>query len=252
MPPAARNVAATLVAFTVALVIALVATADEPTATTAATVPPPVAFWSSAEEVVLGPVVVTVESVSLDGSVAEIGYAITPIAPGSDTPALFPDRWTLITRSGEITVAGDPQLRRIQVGLPAGTERDDLVALRIDRAWLVSPFELGWDVAQDDASIHEVLPGLSATVLRVQPQANGAVVIAEVSWDEGPTSGGVAIDGRGPGWTSASSNFGNSRRWTMTFVGDPVPDPLPLRVRGVFWTPIATEGTLDLSGAPGA
>jgi len=64
-----------------------------------------------------------------------------------------------------------------------------------------------------------------------------------------PTRTLLFVTGAGPGWLPAGFDTEGGRSVTLTWVGGPLPEEIPLRALGSVWLPIDDELTVSPDGA---
>ena len=231
----------------------------EDTVTTTTTTLP---VWVRGTEIVVGPAVVIPQQVAVSGDEVTVLFTTQQIGPAApDGPGgVIPDRWTLVTSQGEVGSEGASHLGTVMFALPAGTTvAADITGLRLDTYWIAAALQTQISLSATDITPHEIAPGVTVALVAVQPQGTGALVVTETgtraigSAGTASVSGlgaDLAVSGIGPGWGSTSSNFGNRSRWTLTYYGEGIPDPITLQITGQIWLPLTSGVTVSLIGVP--
>lgn len=219
------------------------------TATTSSTTIIELAVWETAAEIVLPPSIVVPTRVSAADGIVEVDYDIDSMALG-DAGAARPTDWALLANGREYLTTVDPYTSRVVFDVGFDFDPSTIEGLRLDGYVLWSPIQAEFQPAADDFSTHELAPGVFATLDLVRVQSVGAIVRVHVSSDRIGASADLAVEGRGPGWISASANFGGGGLWTMSFEGGDLPDPIPLLVRGIISVDVPTSVVTTLKGLP--
>lgn len=206
-----------------------------------------VAHWGDPAAIAVPPALIAPTRLEYADGLLAVAYEVRPMATGRGA---FPSVWTLLTTEAEVTVAVDPFAERVVFDVGPGFATSSITGLRLDEAIVLSPVQLDFRPAPGDFSTHELAPGIRAALHLVQPQSRGAIVRVQITADRPGATADLAADGVGPGWVSASSNFGGGGLWTLSFEGPEVPDPLPLVVRGVAWIPTEIGVVSRLDGVP--
>ncbi len=215
--------------------------------TTTTTLP----VWVADGEARIGPSVVVPTTLSRAGSDLILSYEVVSITPlgdheGEDHPASSPASWTITTSDGTLsTRALSPFDGSVRFNTSAGA--GDVESARIDSYWVAAPLDTELVAGRDDASWHEIVPGLRLRVLQVIEQADNFLVIVE-GGGEAPTFQQIAVEGSGRAWVSSSRSMLGTNRWTLDFRGEVLPDPLELTVRGLTWIELPAELPVALDG----
>jgi hypothetical protein len=223
--------------------------------TTTTTRPPP--EWFHPAETLLGPAVLVPEHLGADGGAVWLRYRLEPITPASAGPedaadtAVLPRSWTLVTDAGEYRATTTPWTREVRFAVPPGVSAGGIRELRIDDIWIRSPFNRQVTVDLDDTPDAVVAPGMSVVVIRTMGGSSGSQAVAAMQASEGFTISELAIESTAGSWITSSMNQGATTRWTLSFTG-PIPDPLPLSIRGVAWLRVDSGSVVDLEGVPRA
>jgi hypothetical protein len=224
-----------------------------PIITTTTTTTIPLSTWIDGTELVVPPVVIVPTDVDHDGGLVVVQYDIVEMIPEPlprfpVTEAVRPSAWTLLTEDGEITTRIDPTASRVEFDVGFDFDPRAITGLRLDEYLVGSPLQTWFLPAPDDFTAYEIAPGVTAALDIVQRQSSGAIVRVQLSAEQLGAVDDLAAEGIGPGWVVASSNFGGGGLWTLSFDGAELPDPLPIRVRGIVWVPIPASLVTDLEG----
>lgn len=219
------------------------------TTPTSSTTTVPLAVRISPAEITVPPTVIVPVSIDADAGLVVVDYDLVPTAVGTDA-AVRPTRWTLLAGSAEIPAEVDPSSSRVAFVVGSDFDPATITGIRLDEYVLRSPIQAWFRPAIDDFSAHAIAPGVSASLDIVQEQSQGAIVRVRLATDLLGGSSDLAAEGVGPGWVTASGNFGGGGLWTLSFVGETLPDPLPILVRGIAWIPVTTSLTSTLDGVP--
>ncbi len=227
------------------------AAATEATTTTA-----PVPEWFHPGEVVLGPAVLVPESLTIGSSEVAMRYRLEPITPSAapsdedvDT-AVLPDRWTLVTSSGEVAASTEPWTRQVVFTLPADAQQVGVEGMRLDRYWIRSPVRVPVTLDLESTPVAEVAPGVSIEIVRIMSSSAGTQVVAGLLAEHSFTVSDLAVEGVGGDGLTSSVDQTGTGRWTVSFSTSEAPDPLRLVVRGVVWVPIDTSASIDIDEVP--
>ena len=164
--------------------------------------------------------------------------------------AVRPTRWTLLASETEFAAETLPETTRVVFDVGVGFDPRAITGLRLDQYLLRSPMRVDFRPEPDDFTPHVIAPGITAALDLVQPQSSGTIVRVRLAADLPGATSELGAEGVGPGWVSASSNFGGGGLWTLSFEGDELPDPIPLVVRGIVWIPLESGVTTSLQGVP--
>jgi len=217
------------------------------TTTTAAT-------WVDADEVALGPTVMVIEGLTVEGGEAVLSYAlfdINPVVPGSlrepddltsvgltrlsEEAAVAPEAWTLITAEGEIPgTTSSPRARTARFELPGGV-LPQVLGLRLDRWWMRLPYSYEALVPLNAVVALDV--GYSVAVGRVLEQTDSKIV--QVNLITSGFSATTADPGvlflavRGEGWSFTSGRTSTGLQLVHDLT--PLPDPILFAARSAYW-----------------
>ena len=222
------------------------ATTAPPTATTT-TAP---SLWVDPDEARIGPSVVLATDLRSENGQLVLGFdviALTPTAgldvggPGTgqfattfDAVGAVPAEWTITTPQGPVSArAFGPGDRTVRFTTDATTASN----ATIDSYWAVAPLLVPLELAPNDASWHDIAPGLRMRLVSVIEQTGSFLVIVEATGDT-PSFGGIGLEGVGREWISSSRSMLGTIRWTLDYRGDRLPDPMQLIVRGSTWVEI--------------
>ncbi len=238
------------------------------TTTAAAIAPGDVVYWHAPGEIVLGPTVLVPRTFAITGGEATLAYDLVDIAPASfgintfrdpDVPVAAPELWTLVTTSGPVpgrTAATRARTARFQ--LPSDFDPETVLGVRLDRYRVRLPLIHEIQLAVNDTS-EVVLDEETSVALRfLLPQAHNTIVQFTIThpFDGFDTSSdGFAgnfryepqVRGVGPGW----SNVGPTETGIqLTYTGDELPDPMPLRITTHNWVKSPADHVIDLRELP--
>jgi hypothetical protein len=227
------------------------AVTTEATTTTTTTI---TATWVDADEIALGPTVMVIEGLTVEGGEAVLSYDlfdINPVMPGSlreadwlttvsldrlaEEAAVAPEAWTLITADGEIpgTTSG-PRSRTARFELPGGV-LPQVLGLRLDRYWIRLPYS--YEAVVPLNAVVALDAGYSLAVDQVIEQTDSKIVQMNVAvpgdFASSGDPGAVLLAVRGEGWsfTSGRTSIG------LQVVHDPtpLPDPILFAARSAYW-----------------
>ena len=223
-----------------------------PTTTTTAPVPE----WFHPTEVLLGPVALVPERLSVAAGTVSLRYRIEPLTPpaaepdAAPTPAFLPGNWTLVTTAGDFDSTTAPWTREVVFAVPPDLAVDDIDHLRIESGWIASPFHSEVTLDLDATDRAPLMPGVTLRVLRATEGSTGAQVVASLESEHGFGVSDLGIESSHGSWLTSSRNQGDATRWTVSFTAE-APEPLPLTVRGIAWLPIGVGAEVDVTGVPG-
>lgn len=204
-------------------------------------------FYVDPDETALGTAVLVAESVSGGNGRIAVRYALHPITPvdpalpGDAVAAAFPNGWALETTSG--TSEGSvsfPNSRSVEFEVPAEATSDDVTALRVTSLMLPLPIDEPFALGADGGSV-ALAPGVRADLHRVLVQGEQTLVQVALSGDPAFQTAELGVTGDGVGWLSAVSEAEGRPRWTLRYDGSDLPDPIPLRARGIVWVALAVD-----------
>lgn len=215
------------------------ATTVTPTAAAATTTTP---VWISPRETRLGPAVFLPVDLEIEGRFLVLSYEMSGLAPlgGEELdraaiPSAAPAAFTLRWAGGEVServVA--PSNRAVRFPIPDGFAIGTIQEITIDSYWVAAPMQLPIALPRDGGAWEPIGPGMGARIHQVVEQADDFLVIVELD-GPGATMSHLAITGAAREWASASSSMLATPRWTLTYRGETLPEPIPLMVVGVEW-----------------
>lgn len=100
-----------------------------------------------------------------------------------------------------------------------------LVGMPLDASFTLS-------VAQPTKDLY---PGVSISLRNRSDQDGATIVQVEVSSDLPLKTSWLWIAGEGRGWRSSVREAEGGPRWTLTWIGDDLPDEIPLSITGLAW-----------------
>jgi len=219
------------------------------TATTTTSTTTPLAEWIAPAEIVVPPSIVVPTQVTIEPGLVIVDYDIQSMAIGEEA-AVRPIEWSLLTTGDAVTASIEPAATRVAFDVGFGFDPTTIVGLRLDRYVMRSPIQAGFTPSPTDFSAHEIAPGVTAALDIVQLQTTGAIVRVQLAATQPGATADLAAEGLGPGWVTASSNFGGGGQWTLSFDGADLPDPLPLVIRGILWIPLDSDLISTLERVP--
>ena len=269
----AKTIGLAALTFVLALVLGttLANRSDAPATTTTsapatASTLPPSATFVSADETVVGPVVIVATKPVLDGNQVVVRFDLYTRAPTADSAdvsqpqgfgntleiraeelnTVFIDEWVLETANGDIegTVA-NPAARAARFAVGEDFDLGSITGVSINSYAVLTPVSTSVELAAGSESA-EIAPGVIARLLAVTEQANTIVQIELVS-DRGFNLDNMRVSGTGPGWLSAVREAEGRPRWNLTFDSEVTPSPIPMRVEGSIWVPVKDEVPVALA-----
>ena len=253
------TVLAGLIAGTIAAVV-LAPGGDRPATTgftsTSAGPSSTAAAWVRSGETRLGPAIVLPESLDFEGDQVVLSYSISALTPaevsgmGPSVPAA-PASFTLLWPGGEIpsrVIA--PTSRAVRFRVPAGFTLDQIAAIRVDTYWIAAPARFPFEVSLSSGSWVPIAPGLRARMLQEVEQSGSWLAIVEIDSTDTPMTD-LFLTGEGREWVSASRSVLATPRWTLTFRGNLLPDPVSLLAVGIAWVEVPAGTAIDLGSLAG-
>lgn len=232
--------------------------------TTATTTTAPTTWWVDEDEVPLGPAVMVVDGLAVEGDEAVLTFAlfdINPLAPGrlrdadwlttvplqrlTEEAAVAPQAWTLLTTAGEIpgTTFG-PRSRTARFPLPGGA-LPEVLGLRLDRYWMRIPY--AYEVALPSGATLGLDTGYAVTVSRLIEQADSTIVQVDVTAGGGFSTttdpGTLLLAVLGEGWSFASGRTATGLQ--LVHGSGPLPDPILFAARSAYWVPFDRPIDID-------
>lgn len=227
------------------------------TTTTAAT-------WVDADEIALGPTVMVIAGLTVEGDEAVLSYDlfdINPVMPGSlreadwltsvsldrlaEEAAVAPEIWTLITADGEIPgTTSSPRARTARFPLTGGV-LPQVLGLRLDRYWIRLPY--AYVAAVPLNGVLALDADYSLAVGRVIEQADSRIVQMNLAIPGGfayaGDPGALLLAVRGEGWSFTSGRTSTG----LQIVHDPtaLPDPILFAARSAYWVPFDRPVLID-------
>jgi len=233
---------------------------DDPAAVTAAatttTTTAPAVWWVDAREIQLGPAVMVLEGLTVEDGEAVLAFEIfdlNPTSPGrlreptyhtsiqfqrlSEEAAVAPERWTLLTVSGEIPGSTlSPRGRTARFELPGGV-LPEVLGVRLDRYWIRLPY--AYEMALPLNSPVYLDNDCSVGVSRLIEQGTSTIVQVDIALPGGfaheADPGAPLLGVLGEGWAFTSGR--TSTGIQLVHEAGPVPDPIPFAVRAAHWVP---------------
>jgi hypothetical protein len=228
-------------------------TAATPAPTTAATTTT-TPVWISPRETRIGPAVFLPLELEIEGGLLVLSYEMAdlaplggreldPAAPAPAAPAAFTLRWA----GGEVServVA--PSNRAVRFPIPEGFVIGTIQEITIDSYWMAAPMQLPIALPRDGGAWEPIGPGMGARIHQVVEQADDFLVIVELD-GPGATMSHLAITGAAREWASASSSMLATPRWTLSYRGEALPEPIPLMVVGVEWIELEAAAPVEFA-----
>ena len=168
---------------------------------------------------------------------------ITTIEPDA-FDHVYPRQWVVTTAQGSFE--GGPanvasRAARFDVG-------EDFTIGAVERvvvteAFAPYPAEVPFELSASEPRA-SVAPGVSMELLDVSDLGSTTIVQVGIDIDD-PELAGFFVRGDGPGWRSAFFEAEGRPRVNLTWVGGPLPDPIPLLALGTLMVPL--DGTFEVS-----
>lgn len=241
------------------------ATSLPPASTTTVPAAEVITYQVDPAETVIGSTALVPTALEVSGTRLAIAYDLVTLAPyagvegvatfvpGSglsviEIPALnhvYPRAWRLETARGSVEggpANSDTRIARFDVGDGFSISEIREVVITEARTPLVT--EIPFTVS-DTAPTVEVLPGVEVRLLNVSDQ--GSTTIVQVAVDaEDPDLASAFVRGDGPGWRSAVLEAEGRPRINLTYVGERLPDPIPLVATATAWIELAGSYVVDV------
>ena len=237
------------------------------TTMTVTTTEPPVAYFNSPYETLIGPAAVVATDLRLDGdeiilefTVDELqpvgdaasvtrffGFGLVEEVPAEELGIVYLDAWTLETAGDAIPGSvATPAARTVRFDVGENFSEDAVTGVRLESYGLLVPVdtEFTLDLDSDTAT---VAPGIDARLLAVTEQARTIIQVELISEREFNYDN-LAVAGVGPGWKSAVREAEGRPRWNLTYDFSEAPSPIPIRVYGAAWTTIESGVEIPLEG----
>jgi hypothetical protein len=227
--------------------------------TTSTSQAPPV--FVAANETVLGPAVLVPGSLTVEQGQVMLRYELHSLAPladadpiqtlepftgplliePSDVDTVWPGAWVLETTGGELPGStSNPAARVARFDIPEDFTLDEVTGIRLDSYVLRVPLEQPFVLTEGAAPV-EIVPGVSSRTLNVVVQGEQTIVQVEVLAEVPINTTGIAVEGRGPRWASASREAEGRPRWNLRFDGSDLPEEITLVLRGSIWVEVPID-----------
>ncbi len=225
------------------------AAAPEASSTTTTTTTVLLPVWVEPAEIVVPPAIILPTRLGYADGLLELDFEVQSMVVGEEPP-IRPAAWTLLAGDAEYETEIDPVASRVVFDVGLTFDPAAITGVRLDRYFALSPIQADFLPTSGDFTAHEIIPGVTAAVDLIQEQSNGTIVRIQIRGDQAGASSDLSAEGRGPGWASASSNFGGGGLWTLSFEGSELPNPLPIVIRGVMWLPLEADLVSTLERVP--
>ncbi len=236
----------------------------EPVAIPTTTLPP---SFVQPGETVIGPAVLIVDDLRIEGSEAILDFELQSLAPVADAATItrflgfqsteqvppteletvYADDWVLVSNSAEIAgTSANPTARTARFDVGDGFSLATVEEIRLASYGLLIPIDKEFELTiGNDSAV--VAPGVTIRLLAVTEQAR-TIVQVELLSERQFNNSAVGISGVGPGWKSAVREAEGRPRWNLTYDSATAPEVIRLRVTGSVWVTIDAE-TSVLIGA---
>lgn len=242
------------------------ATSLPPASTTSSTTAPPATYQVDPTETLIGSTALVPIGVEASGSSGvAISYDLVVLAPHAQVDGvttfspgtgittvpideanhIYPRRWVLETTGG--VFEGGPSnygLRIARFDVDDGFSLSEILDVRVVEAVTPFPLEVPFTLSNEDPTV-EVVPGIEVELLNVSDQGTSSIVQVAINGGD-PELTDVLVRGDGPGWRSAVFEAEGRPRINLTFVGEELPDPIPLVASATLWVEIPGEFSVDV------
>ena len=222
------------------------------TTTLAAGVAP--TYQVAPNETLIGSTALVPTGIEAGGTDVAITYDLVVLAPYSGVPPLvtfvpfagpsevpvdeinhvYPLRWELVTTGGTFEGGpANPDIRVARFDVDEGFSPSEIQEVVIVEARTPYALEVPFTLSNDEPTF-EVVPGVDVSLLNVSDQGSSTIVQVAIDADD-PELASAFVSGDGPGWRSAVFEAEGRPRITLTYVGGPLPDPIPLVAAATVW-----------------
>jgi hypothetical protein len=239
--------------------------ADTTTSTDAVVGGDPKVVYISADEIALGPAVLVPTDVSVVDRQVAIEYDLHQLAPIEGLPGgvafvpfqgfeeltpaeaetVYPSTWTMVIDGTEVrgTVA-NPNARAARFQVPDGLTASRLESARIDSYHIQVPLDQKFSLSSDSPVV-EIVPGITATLIRVSEQSSTTIVQVQVAVADPLNLGGIDVVGVGDGSVVSVRSAEGGPVWNLTYAGDAT-ESFAMSLVGSMWFEIQGPWAVNL------
>jgi len=225
----------------------------------------PVTVYAAPGEIVLGPALLVPTDVTVNDRTLSINYDLHQLAPllgltggvvfipfqgfidltPADAETVYPMAWTAVVGGTEVpgTVA-NPNARAARFTIPESVAGLPVESARIDSYHVQVPLDQPFVLSQT-SPVHEIVPGVTATLVRVSEQATTTIVQVRLAVRDVVNLGSIDVNARGEGASVSVRAAEGGPLWNMTYAG-PAPDEFELSLVGSMWFEVVGPWYLDL------
>jgi hypothetical protein len=239
--------------------------ADTTTSTDAAVGGDPKVVYISADEIALGPAVLVPTDVSVVDRQVAIEYDLHQLAPIEGLPGgvafvpfqgfeeltpaeaetVYPSAWTMVIDGTEVTgTVANPNARAARFQVPDGLTASRLESARIDSYHIQVPLDQKFSLSSDSPVV-EIVPGITATLIRVSEQSSTTIVQVQVAVVDPLNLGGIDVVGVGDGSVVSVRSAEGGPVWNLTYAGDAT-ESFAMSLVGSMWFEIQGPWAVNL------
>jgi hypothetical protein len=239
--------------------------ADTTTSTDAAVGGDPKVVYISADEIALGPAVLVPTDVSVVDRQVAIEYDLHQLAPIEGLPGgvafvpfqgfeeltpaeaetVYPSAWTMVIDGTEVTgTVANPNARAARFQVPDGLTASRLESARIDSYHIQVPLDQKFSLSSD-SPVLEIVPGITATLIRVSEQSSTTIVQVQVAVADPLNLGGIDVVGVGDGSVVSVRSAEGGPVWNLTYAGDAT-ESFAMSLVGSMWFEIQGPWAVNL------
>jgi hypothetical protein len=164
-----------------------------------------------------------------------------------DLDHIYPSAWVVETVDGSVGGGpANPKTRAARFDVPDGFSTRDIRSVTITEARSPYPIEIPFTVSGSD-TVADIGQGVRVELLDITDQGSSFTVQIAIEIED-PASVSLIVSGDGPGWRPAVLEAEGSPRLDLTWIGDDLPDEIPLLAEGTMWVPIVGHFPVNLEG----
>ena len=220
-------------------------------------------YHSEPHETVIGGVAIVPLGAVADDDSYDFTFDAVSLAPQAQSAALaaafdeeidpvhaasiYPVEWTLVTEDGDVEASiSGPGVDVVRFPVEEGFSEDSVEAVIIDRYLIGAPIDASFTLSLERPHL-ELFPGAAVELIQVSDHAESSIVRVGVT-APASTADWMFVIGEGHGWRSFAGDASGQPEWTLTWVGNDLPDDIPLRIVGTAWLEGGGPIVIDIEG----
>jgi hypothetical protein len=191
-------------------------------------------------------------AIGVAGTALSIEYDLITLSPHEgaepiDLDHIYPSAWVVETVDGSVGGGpANPKTRAARFDVPDGFSTRDIRSVTITEARSPYTIEIPFTVSGSD-TVADIGQGVRVELLDITDQGSSFTVQIAIEIED-PASVSLIVSGDGPGWRPAVLEAEGSPRLDLTWIGDDLPDEIPLLAEGTMWVPIVGPFPVNLEG----